>query len=417
MYWGASRPVESLHPDEYVHVDAARYFEDRWLPPAPNADGLKYSSYGWSRVYSGEVAYIALGKAGSLAKKLGWPQERRLLFYRLLNATLGASLLAFLLSRRGRPASYLGMGLVLIASPQLIYTFSYFNTDGWSLAVCILLLLKSIDIVHRRRVTRADLLALLLLSTLVGLARLTSIVALFPAWGILMLFVLEQRLASRKNPRLISLLLVLLASLSMAAAWRYGPSQFEEGYSEKIDQMREERSLEGYKPSNPSSMTYLPAQKPYRYERNLGKWFLFTSESTYGRFGRFRAWPTAGTPERLQAIRYVFAGLGFLALMALLWRRREAPLWLKALCLLAPLTLASAYAGMLTHSLLYDWQPQGRYLFGALPAMAVLFTTPLRWWPQKARYAMGAVAVLLIAHSAYYYVDAINVLLTNPWYR
>src|SRR5262245_31905713 len=56
----------NAHPDERQHVDAFCYFQARlWLPPV-NSDGLTYSRYGDSRVYTGEIVYWVYGRSAAL---------------------------------------------------------------------------------------------------------------------------------------------------------------------------------------------------------------------------------------------------------------------------------------------------------------------------------------------------------------
>ncbi|MGW8194054.1 MAG: hypothetical protein ACWGOX_07305, partial [Desulforhopalus sp.] len=54
----------NVHPDEAVHIQAARYYEDHNLPPKVGDPDIvhTYSKYGVSRLHSGEIAYFIAGK-------------------------------------------------------------------------------------------------------------------------------------------------------------------------------------------------------------------------------------------------------------------------------------------------------------------------------------------------------------------
>ena len=64
-----------VHPDEGVHVRAADYFQQHVLPPPVGAPDIRntYSVYGVSRLHSGEIAYLLLGKCARLFHALALP--------------------------------------------------------------------------------------------------------------------------------------------------------------------------------------------------------------------------------------------------------------------------------------------------------------------------------------------------------
>lgn len=59
---------ENAHPDEYVHLNAAAYYEHHWLPPPVCTPGTEdtYSVYGISRLNSLEIVYLIAGKFSRL---------------------------------------------------------------------------------------------------------------------------------------------------------------------------------------------------------------------------------------------------------------------------------------------------------------------------------------------------------------
>jgi len=143
------------------------YFESHWWPPALNQDGLLYSPDGWSRVYNGEMVYLLYGKMGAWIKPIATaafnanaitsaiPSRRHSIFlpvvflsgrcttiyqiYRLLNVLLlGLTLLFLFLSGRKHVLVAI-VGLTLLCIPQVLYIYSYANSDAWGLSVSIFL--------------------------------------------------------------------------------------------------------------------------------------------------------------------------------------------------------------------------------------------------------------------------------------
>src|SRR4051812_18098663 len=46
------------HADEDMHFDAFQWFESHWTPPELGSQEVRYSSMGWSRVFTGEIVYL-----------------------------------------------------------------------------------------------------------------------------------------------------------------------------------------------------------------------------------------------------------------------------------------------------------------------------------------------------------------------
>lgn len=122
----------NVHPDEYVHLDAAAFYEDHWLPPKVCAPGTEntYSVYGVSRLNSQEIVYFAAGKFSRIISFLPIDLYLRL---RLFNITLFL-IICFLCFRI---SDYRTACAPLLISSQIWYIFSYFNSDAFSLFIII----------------------------------------------------------------------------------------------------------------------------------------------------------------------------------------------------------------------------------------------------------------------------------------
>ena len=127
------------HPDEFVHVMAAEYYQDNWLPPQCDDPAIAhtYSNYGTSRLNSGEIAYLFAGKFLRLLAPLHLETYFAL---RCFNLFLFVSIL--LLSLQLPPFRVLL--IPFLATPQVWYIFSYFNSDAFALFMLLLLALQAV---------------------------------------------------------------------------------------------------------------------------------------------------------------------------------------------------------------------------------------------------------------------------------
>ena len=127
------------HPDEYVHVRAAIYYQDHWMPPkvcSPETIST-YSVYGVSRLNSHELTYFFAGKFSALFDFLPVPAFIRLRFFNLC-------LFLILIAINIRRPKYSILFIPLLLSPQIWYIFSYFNSDAFSIFMTIVVSLQVI---------------------------------------------------------------------------------------------------------------------------------------------------------------------------------------------------------------------------------------------------------------------------------
>jgi hypothetical protein len=127
-------------------------------------------------------------------------------------------------------------------------------------------------------------------------------------------------------------------------------------------------------------------------------WFKFNGQSFYGRFG----YMTVILPA------WIYAAVGYTALALLLMTLlavcvyKNRMTWQTIVCIISALGLiAFNLFGSMFHSLYYDWQPQGRYLFASLVPIFFLclgmWMNEGRWW----RILHGLVLLMLVSLSGY----------------
>lgn len=126
----ASLSQNNKHPDEYVHVGAAVYYEDHWVPPKICEPGTEnsYSVYGVSRLNSHELVYFIAGKFSALFRFLPIHAYFRLRAFNVL-------LFIILIALNIKLPEYRIISIPLLLSPQIWYIFSYFNSDAFSLFI------------------------------------------------------------------------------------------------------------------------------------------------------------------------------------------------------------------------------------------------------------------------------------------
>jgi hypothetical protein len=120
-----SSTTQSLHPDEFSHLPAFRYFTEHWLPPAVDDPAVvpSLSIYGASYMFDLNAAYFI---AASVMAPVGALFTSEVWAARTFQCMLWALLMLIVLrdAKLALPLS------VLLLSPQVWYIFSYFNSDA-----------------------------------------------------------------------------------------------------------------------------------------------------------------------------------------------------------------------------------------------------------------------------------------------
>ncbi len=131
---------DNIHPDEFVHVRAAKYYQHHLLPPHIEDPAIAhtYSLYGVSRLNSGEIVYLFAGIFLNLLSPL---HADPYLIVRLFNITL----LCILMLLAVRQSRYRLLLVPLVISPQIWYIFSYFNSDALALFMLLLLAYQAVE--------------------------------------------------------------------------------------------------------------------------------------------------------------------------------------------------------------------------------------------------------------------------------
>jgi hypothetical protein len=388
------------HPDEGFHTQTATYYVEHWLPPGasdPQLVPYLHALYGVSYLMTRppEIAYLAGAKLttlffGSPFAALSPESDAAAshaaaaqfgLALRFFSWALLVLLSLVLMLRVGSDPIY---PLLLLLTPQLWYIFSYFNGDTLPFFAAFLLAFelgrrdsavsRFLEAPAWRQGARGavlggGLIALLLLAK-ANYYPFLLFLLFYAAWQVLAAVPGQRRQLARRW--------ALLGCLAVFAA---GPFLFADlarnGFDKagQVEALRELHAAPAFKPSAIAQGDAYPGLALHDRGIPFGdlfrrlNWHRLTAESFLGLYGYVSAVasPACYLVQAL-VLGLVLAVLSVVAARRL--RRRTLPLLVATAgcCLL--LLAASLY-----RSWFFDFQPQGRYLFPALPMLLVLWRT------------------------------------------
>ena len=424
----ASTSDFDVHPDEFNHADAFCYYESHWWPPDLNADGLRYSPWGMSRLHEEEIVYIIFGKISALLRPIVEPwftpritpaSHANKLFlpivmapdycfiayhtYRLLNVVLLVVTLTLFFWMGRRLRWMRNLALLILAVPMAVYVYGYGNSDGWGLSIASFLLLLALVYHERATLTWRDAIWLGLLTGLVLLSKRPYWLAIPLAYLILahkalLIWQRDRRTLYGLLRAWIPLLLVITLLLILPQKIIYPLSQGD--YAASVLEMREQRSRADLRPTSTEDRGYLLRQKGFPFSRIYASpvWWRLSYQSLYGFFGYWK----------LQAPLFAYYAAPILMVlgMALTYvdfvRRRAAYSWLtRALLVVGPLLSIGILFASLYYSWIFDSQPQGRYLMPAILPLALLIGGAVDDEPRWLRGVRVIMWALLLGLSFY----------------
>jgi len=356
-----------VHPDERLHVEAFRYFAAHLWPPDLNSGELLYDSFGTSKVYARDIVYTILGWPGRLVESAIGAANPTLAF-RLLNVALLPLTLGALLAVSSRIAPAAAVAIVLASIPQLLYVFSYSNSDAWAVMLSVLLFAKALQLAEKEGPWPLGDTAILGALTGLLLASKDNFLFALVLPGIL----LAPRVAARAGKRGLVLLVLLIALFP--APYKIVYPRTQPDFAGATWRMSEERAAPGFKPSDPSRASLLPGVNTAWDVLVQTKFAVRTAQSAWGAYGHMKVFHAKGV--------YLFvAGLVLLnvALAGRTARQKwtQLPAELRRLLMAAPCVIVANLALSLRWSVDVFYQPQGRYLFPSLLPAALLLVGTL----------------------------------------
>jgi hypothetical protein len=366
----------NVHPDEYVHIAAAKYYKDQWLPPVIGDPKVAdtYSVYGVSRLNTNEISYLFCGKFTKLIEPLRLTEH---IPYRLFNISLLVLILLYTL----RVPDARPVALPLILSPQIWYLFSYCNSDAFAITAAffvgcqVVVTESSFNQFVSGRGGGKRLWYVMTAAFLFGVLFLLKANFLVYTAFLFWVFLLRvwQTTGSEYRKLLIQrFITVCCIGLSLLAIKKAADFQVNGlDRSQKIAEMRSKLALPLYNPDTP-----LEKQHNQLYMKQRGiplaeivhkdRWLEKTFRSMFGVYGYSTISGGFGYYDLVRWTGIAFCIFFFSSILI----RSGA---VNRLQVLAALSLAAALIAVsLYHSWTKDFQAQGRYLIPLLPILGVL---------------------------------------------
>lgn len=374
----AAAAPDNSYPDEYLHVEAARYYIQHWLPPSLGSEWVapSVSHYGYTYLAESDLGYLFAGKFAFWARSL-LPDVFSTL--RLFNvALLGILLVWAARAFRGAPI------WIFFVTPQLWYVFSGYNTEGWAMFVALLVTgqvaaqhssLQHYLAAPKFRNAIGSLLVPLLLVCLLALTKKNFFALVFLFFSFWLTWHL---LTQRRGAPFLTSLTKILPLLLIPLILRFGVQSYQSAVNDHdlpgaIQQTAERHAYPAFKPSVATQGDVIFGGLRMK-ERGVTvpdllfreRWLAMTGASFVGVYG----WMTFYSPTTV----YLLLGIGWVTLIAgvFVMTVTKPPKLQRVFHAIAwghfPLLLALS----IYHSWVYDFQAQGRYLFPFLPILFYL---------------------------------------------
>jgi len=392
------------HPDEFVHVAAADYYQEHFLPPKIGDPSIlhTYSDYGVSRLHSGEIVYLLAGKFMQLVRPLHLQSYQS---FRYFNVLLFCLLV--LLSMQALRASPLLLPFLI--SPQIWYIFSYANSDAFALVVLTLLAcqvcLKNswFNGIIREGITRKTIFPLLLIGLLAGLSLLVK--KNFYFFHVFLIGYLVWRAYFHEQNKKIFFkrcLLIGCIGLIFAGSWRaadYAVNGLDK--NAKLLQCRERFATPMYNPKTPLHKKHMYLQMKERGTTlrqflDLDRWGEKSFRSSFGVYGYTSI---SASFAYYDVVRFV--GLLVLAVFTGILLLRGGWPGISLLLITAGTALGLVVMA-LYHAWTVDFQAQGRYFIPIVAMLSVLISQTERCFRHSLFQLLVLVMFLLSAYNFIY---------------
>lgn len=371
LWWASCLPVGQA-PDEAMRTPIPFYVLDHGSLPLGSAPEIRNEIWGSSYGYTPYGTSLFSILFGWVARLLGAGQEGMIFAFRIPSCLFVAAavLVCEKIGRRVFSSSVAAYGFSLFVGflPQVTFLGSYLNQDSMTIFATALVLYCWLVGIERRW----DLASSALLGVALGVCALSY----YFAYGYILLSIVVYvasgvRMAreGRAEPRTLALHALLVFAVAMVVGgWFfvrnfiiYDGDLFGRAASSAL---AEQYAQPGFKPSE----HWTPQVGGTGVvEMVLGSWLVTTAKSFIGVFAYMN--------EYLSNKLYVAYGLVLLVCLALspLYLARGARFEGKALVIASLLVCALIVVGLdVYYSWAVDYQPQGRYLMGALVPLMLL---------------------------------------------
>lgn len=365
------------HPDEYVHYQASKYYQNNWVPPAICTPGTEqtYSVYGVSRLNSYETAYLFSGKFSVLWGFLPGNNYRKVRYFNVL-----LWFVLVLLAYKATTGRILFVPLLL--SPQIWYLFSYCNSDAFALSVLFIfsyLIIEPRSVLRRylngQGFDRSQIIKGVLLGIVVAILCLLKLnyyfyILFLGCWGIITYVILKKRPSGKQlqNSALIALVAIFIIFGRMG--WDQDVNGTEK--KSKMIACREKLANKTYKPSTPlhqQAIALKMKQRGTTLKELLVDYQYLTIlfRSATSAYGYMEMFAQKQYYHFMALLLTVFVGIGsFLSF-------HRTPPYIKLLAIIFFMCTILIISASAWRSWTIVFQPQGRYIFPIIPIVGIWY--------------------------------------------
>ncbi|HIG64319.1 MAG TPA: hypothetical protein EYQ43_01820 [Methyloprofundus sp.] len=406
----------NIHPDEGAHIESTKYYSQYWLPPTvgdPRATGAYQKPWATSRLDDLGISYFFAGKFSLLVQQLFADET-------FINRAFNALLFLLLFIMNWSNKRLLIFLTPLLCTPQTWYLYAYANRGGFVLFISLLLAWQLAN--KQSSLNR-------FLNTDRALARWQD--AVFPGvlLGILsieqtnyllfILFVFSLLLwellffVKQKKTFIYKCLFFSLIGASIFFA-RHGIDHAING-SNKLEQRiayAEQHAAPDFKPSIAETEQSYPGLRLKAKGVSLAEifqpewqWHKMTFKSFTGLYGYYAQY----SPKWYYT--YIMLIYGIVILLVLRHAIFKANWRYKLFTAVTITAIAGGLLMSILFSWLYDFQPQGRYIFPIIPILLVFFWKMLPLWNRMEKAVLISSVITLMVLSFYSFrVVALNYL-------
>lgn len=396
----------NIHPDEGAHIESTKYYSQYWLPPSVG-DSRAIEAYQkpWatSRLDDLGISYFFAGKFSLLAQQLFADET---FINRAFNALL--FLLLFIISWNNK--RLLLFLTPLLCTPQIWYLYAYANRGGFILFVSLLLAWQLVNKksslnrflnTDRPLACWHDAVFPGVLLGILSIAQTNYLLFILFVFSLLLwelLFFVKQ-----KKIFIYKCLFFMLIGASIFFA-RHGLDYAINGSNKQEQRIAyaEQHAAPEFKPSIAETEQSYPGLRLKAKGVSLAEifqpeweWHKMTFKSFTGFYGYYAQY----SPKWYYSYVMLIYGIAILlvlghAIFKANWRYK----------LFTALTIIAIAGGMLMSILfswLYDFQPQGRYVFPIIPIILVYFWKLFPLWNRMEKAVIISCGITLIILSFY----------------
>ncbi len=358
--------TDDVHPDELQSRPAVLYYREHLLPPdVRELDDSYFSGYGMTRLWELNPYYVLAGKASLMSGDYA--------SFRIFGLLLAFAIMVLCLRMHPKNRVF---AFVFAMTPQVWYLFSYATSDAFDFflgVVCLYQLVKEDSLLNRvfdgkdAKPWAYPLLGLLFALVLMG-KKNYYLTALW-VFCVLILKLFQKTKEERKGAFIRCLCLLGVTLAIFGARYLYDQSMYgfhkSEVVSEQMELRAEARYKESAAPETYAEGFHLNRQGvPFSEFLTSYGFFDLLSKSFAGLYGAYNV----GTNDLYYVAYYLI-----LLMIWILWgvsalKKDADPEGKRYFFMAVALTLFS-FALVVYNAYFVDFQPQGRYLFPAIPVL------------------------------------------------